>query len=68
MKFDFSYKDFKGRDTGIIRKIDDNWKIFPPREIMRANGLLPNTYYTTIILQNGGIALIPINLDEKEVD
>lgn len=61
----FENKNLEGRDNGIIRQITEDWKIFPPRELMRANGLLPNTYYTTIILQDSGIALIPINLDEK---
>lgn len=57
--------ELKGRETGIIRKLTEDWKIFPPRECMRAAGLLPNTEYMTIMLDNGGIALIPLN-DKKE--
>lgn len=62
----FEIKNYKGYETGIIRKLTDDWKIFPPRECMRAAGLLPNTFYITIMLQGGGIALIPYNMEEKE--
>ena len=64
----FERVELKGRPSYIIRKISDDWKVFPPRELMRGNGLLPNTYYTTIILDNGGIALIPVTLDDEEGD
>lgn len=64
----FGKVELKGRPSGIIRKISDDWKIFPPRELMRGNGLLPNTYYTTIILDNGGIALIPVTLKDEKGD
>lgn len=62
----FESKNYKGYETGIIRKLSDDWKIFPPRETMRTAGLLPNTYYNTIMLQSGGIALIPYNMEEEE--
>jgi hypothetical protein len=61
-------KNYKGHETGIIRKITDDWAIFPSRECMRTAGLLPNTYYMTIMLRDGGIALIPYNLEEEEKD
>lgn len=64
----FESKDYKGYETGIIRKITDDWKIFPPRESMRSAGLLPNTPYMTIMLRDGGIALIPYNMEEEEKD
>ena len=64
----FEIKNYKGYETGIIRKLTDDWKIFPPRECMRTAGLLPNTPYMTIMLRNGGIALIPYNLEEEEKD
>ena len=59
-------KDFRGYETGIIRRLSDDWKIFPPRECMRAAGLLPNIPYMTFMLQGGGIALIPYNMEEEE--
>ena len=62
----FEIKNYKSYETDIIRKISEDWKIFPPRECMRAAGLLPNTYYMTIMLRDGGIALIPCNLEEEE--
>lgn len=55
----------EGYETGIIRRLDSDWRIYPPREVMRASGLLPDTAYMTVKLDNGGIALIPI--DEKEL-
>lgn len=61
-------KNYKGYETGIIRKLSDDWKIFPPRECMRSAGLSPNTPYMTVMLQNGGIALIPYNMEEEEKD
>lgn len=64
----FEIKNYKGYETGIIRKLNDDWKIFPPRECMRSAGLLPNTPYMTIMLRDGGIALIPYNLEEEEKD
>lgn len=64
----FETKDYRGSATGIIRKISDDWKIFPPRECMRSAGLLPNTFYMTIMLRDGGIALIPYNMEEEEKD
>lgn len=63
----FEKVELEGRPSGIIRQITDDWKVFPPRELMRANGLLPNTSFTTIILDNGGIALIPVDIkNDKE--
>ena len=59
--------ELKGRETGIIRKLTEDWKIYPPRECMRSAGLLPNTEYMTIMLDNGGIALIPLNDKEEFV-
>ena len=59
----FEKVELKGYETGIIRQLTEDWKIYPPRECMRSAGLLPNCKYMTIILDNGGIALIPY--DEK---
>ena len=65
----FETVKLKGYETGIIRKTSDDWRIYPPRECMRTAGLLPNTEYMTIILNNGGIALIPYNdKEESEED
>lgn len=64
----FKIKNYKGYETGIIRKLSDDWKIFPPRECMRAAGLLPNIPYMTIMLRDGGIALIPYKTEKNEKD
>lgn len=56
----------KGRASGILRRVYDNkgsFTLSPPKEIMRSAGLTPNTLYETIILKEGGIAIIPIKDD-----
>ena len=62
----FNNVNLKGHETGIIRRLSEDWKIYPPRECMRTAGLLPNTEYMTIMLNNGGIALIPLSNERKE--
>lgn len=57
---------FRGRASGILRRVYDNkgsFALSPPKEIMRSIGLTPNTLYETIILKEGGIAIIPIKDD-----
>lgn len=64
--FVFKKITLEGYSTGIIRGLTEDWKIYPPREVMRAAGLLPNTKYVTVKLDNGGIALIPLKEEEGE--
>lgn len=50
-----------GYSTGIIRKVDSDGKLYPPKMIMEGSGLTAGVPYVTIKLANGGIALIPID-------
>ena len=56
----------KGYSTGIIRKVDTDGRIYPPKMIMQAAGLTAGREYVTIKLANGGIALIPLDEENGE--
>lgn len=53
-----------GYSTGIIRRVDKDGRLYPPKAIAEGAGLTEGVAYVTIKLANGGIALIP--LDEGE--
>lgn len=55
-----------GYSTGIIRKVENDGKIYPPKMIMQAAGLTAGREYVTIKLANGGIALIPLDEENGE--
>lgn len=50
-----------GYSTGILRKVEADGRIYPPKMIMQSAGLTAGVSYVTIKLANGGIALIPID-------
>ena len=54
-----------GYSTGIIRRVEDDGTIRPPKLIVRGSGLTAGVAYVTIKLANGGIALIPLDEDEE---
>ena len=54
-----------GYSTGIIRKVENDGTIRPPKMIAVAAGLSAGVAYVTVKLANGGIALIPLDEDEE---
>lgn len=55
-----------GYSTGIIRKVDKDGRLYPPKMIMEGAGLTPGREYVTVRLANGGIALIPLDEENAE--
>ena len=55
-----------GYSTGIIRKVDNDGRIYPPEMIMAGAGLTAGREYVTVRLANGGIALIPLDEENGE--
>ena len=55
-----------GYSTGILRKVDADGRLYPPKMIMEGAGLTAGVSYVTIKLANGGIALIPIDEENAE--
>lgn len=68
MRYSYNLISLSGRKSGIVRRVNENkgaWGVCPPKEIMRAVDLTPDTPYETIILHNGGVAIIPVKLDKN---
>ena len=55
-----------GHSTGIIRKVDKDGRLYPPKMIMEGAGLTAGREYVTVRLANGGIALIPLDEENGE--
>lgn len=55
-----------GYSTGILRKVDADGRLYPPKMIMEGAGLTAGVSYVTIKLANGGIVLIPVDEENGE--